>query len=125
MSSDGLNGLHLLVVEDDYLLASGLQEALELEGATVVGPCPDVLGALRAIAQAPVLDGALLDVNLGDETSFAVVEALRGRGVPMLFLTGYDDSALPAAYSAIPRCRKPVGLFDLVRELSSLVVRAG
>ena len=125
MRDAGLRGLHLLLVEDDYLLASGLQEALELEGATIVGPYPDVQGALRGIAQAPVLHGALLDVNLGDETSFAVVEALRGRGVPMLFLTGYDDSALPAIYGDIPRCRKPVGLAELVRELNSHLVRVG
>ena len=125
MPTQGLDGLCLLVVEDDYLLASGLQEALELEGATIIGPYPDVQGALRAIAQVTVLHGALLDVNLGDETSFAVVEALRGRGVPMLFLTGYDDSALPAHYVDIPRCRKPVGLAELVHELNLHVVRAG
>ncbi|WP_206860914.1 response regulator [Lysobacter changpingensis] len=123
MRHAGLRGLHLLLVEDDYLLASGLQEALELEGATIVGPYPDVQGALHGISQAGALDGALLDVNLGDETSFAVVEALRSRGVPMLFLTGYDDSALPAAYIDIPRCRKPVGLAELVRELNSHVAR--
>ncbi len=123
MASNGLHGLRLLLVEDDYLLASGLQEALELEGAHVVGPYPDVQGALRGIAQAQALDGALLDVNLGDETSFAVVEALRQRGVRMLFLTGYDDAALPAAYRDIPRCRKPVGLGELIQELNSHLVR--
>ncbi|MDR0181564.1 response regulator [Lysobacter arvi] len=125
MRNAGLHGLHLLLVEDDYLLASGLQEALELEGATIVGPYPDVQGALRGMAQANTLDGALLDVNLGDETSFAVVEALRSRGVPILFLTGYDDSALPAVYGDIPRCRKPVGLTELVRELNSHLARVG
>ena len=71
------------------------------------------------------MDGALLDVNLGDETSFAVVEALRDRGVPMLFLTGYDDSALPAVYVDIPRCRKPVGLAELVHEPNLHVARPG
>lgn len=124
MRDDPLQGRRLLVVEDDYLLASGLQEALEMHGASVIGPYSDVAGALAAIGDGTgTIDGALLDVNLGDETSFALADALRERNVPVLFLTGYDDSALPAAYLDIRRCRKPVSLGELVDELSENVLR--
>ncbi len=124
MRDDPLRGRRLLVVEDDYLLASGLQEALEVHGAQVIGPYPDVAGALSAISDgAGMIDAALLDVNLGDETSFALADALRERGIPILFLTGYDDSALPSAYLDIRRCRKPVSLGELVDELSMHVLR--
>lgn len=124
MRDDPLQGRRLLVVEDDYLLATGLQEALEVHGASVIGPYPDVAGALAAIGDgAGTIDAALLDVNLGDETSFALADALREHDIPMLFLTGYDDSALPAAYQDIRRCRKPVSLGELVDELSMHVLR--
>ena len=38
--------------------------------------------------QSTELDGAILDVNLGNETCYALAEALRSRGVPLAFATG-------------------------------------
>lgn len=105
-----LHGLHLLLVEDDYLLALGLADSARDLGAEVFGPVAAVEDALTLVRQLPELDAAILDVNLGSETIFPVADALRARGVPFVFSTASDIAAMPARFRDVPLCRKP---FDL------------
>jgi DNA-binding NtrC family response regulator len=100
-------GRHVLVVEDDYLLASDLEEALRRVGAMVVGPAASVTQALRLIEQDRRISAALLDVNLGGEMAFPVIDRLRAGGIPVLLTTGYGEADLPGAYQGLPRCEKP------------------
>src|SRR3546814_1282764 len=64
-----LNGLKVLVVEDNLLLAEVIRDRLEAYGCEVVGPVPDVTQGV-AIAREAALDGAVLDINLGGEPCF-------------------------------------------------------
>jgi DNA-binding response OmpR family regulator len=105
---DSLNGLRILVVEDMFLVAEDLSDTLQGWGCDVVGPAARVDDALRLV-DVEQLDGAVLDVNLGDEFCFPVAQALREKGTPFLFLTGYDmASAFPPEFEAVPRLSKPV-----------------
>lgn len=110
-----LSGRRILVVEDDFLIAADLAEGLQELGMTVVGPASSVSDALLEIEAAPDLDAAVLDVNLSGETIFEVADALRTRGVPFIFATGYSVSAVPPEYAEVPRCEKPVPIQALVR----------
>ena len=78
---------------------------------------PSVADALDLLAAGAPPDAAILDVNLGGEMVFPLAEALRDRGVPFMFATGYDSWALPPAYADVPRCEKP---FDVGRCLRTL-----
>jgi two-component SAPR family response regulator len=103
-----LTGLKVLVVEDTFLVAEVIAELLDSCGCGVVGPVPRVSSAMRTISEAS-FDGALLDVNLAGELCFPVAEELRGRGIPFVFLTGYDDSGIiPPEFLSVPRLAKPV-----------------
>ena len=54
------------------------------------------------------LDIAVLDVNLSGETSFPIADALRRKGVPFVFATGYGESiAVPGHYADVPVVPKP------------------
>ena len=89
------------------MVAEVIAELLEMAGVTVIGPVSRV-GAAVALAQRERLDGALLDVNLAGENSGPVAEALRARGIPFIFLTGYGDAgALPPAFRHAPHMAKP------------------
>jgi ActR/RegA family two-component response regulator len=67
----------------------------------------NVNGALKAIVERPP-DFALLDVNLGNETSFRIAEHLKALGIRFAFATGYgDDLAFPPAFANTPKLRKP------------------
>lgn len=104
-----LDGCRLLVVEDEYIVASDLAFCLGGFGAQVVGPVGTVRHALEILVkQGERLDGAVLDLNLNGEPAYPVADALIARGIPFVFATGYDDLVIAPAYAAIPRCAKPV-----------------
>lgn len=105
-----LDGLRILVVEDEYLLAADVARLLEQDGAEVVGPFPTVGQALSHLAKEDMPDFALLDVNLRGELVFPVAELLLSQEVPFLFVTGYDSGALPEIFADQPRLEKPVDL---------------
>jgi len=102
-----LTGLRILVVEDTMLIAELIRDELEGCGCTVIGPVGHLDQGLALASDGP-LDGAFLDVNLNGESCYPIAEALEGRGVPFVFVTGYDDLAtLPPQYRSTPRLSKP------------------
>ena len=117
LSASALRGRRILVVEDEYMMADDLRRDLEKVGAEVVGPVPSVADALKILAQADTLDGAILDVNLRGEKAYPVADALRERSVPFVLASGYEQWALPESYKDVPRCDKPVDLRHLARAL--------
>jgi ActR/RegA family two-component response regulator len=64
--AEALRGKRLLVVEDEYLIAVDLACLLEDRGVVVVGSAGSVGDALELISREGALDGAVLDVNLGE-----------------------------------------------------------
>ncbi len=112
-----LSGLTILVVEDDYHLAEELCLGLCEAGARVLGPAPTVAEALGILANHEQPDAAVMDVNLGGEFSWPVVDALLARRVPVLLASGYDTAVFPAQYRHLPRCEKPFTLSRLTARL--------
>jgi light-regulated signal transduction histidine kinase (bacteriophytochrome)/CheY-like chemotaxis protein len=80
-----LEGVKVLVLEDQMLAAMDLQEGLERSGASLVAIAGTVEGALNAIAEHRP-DGAVLDVDLDDATSFPVADELDALDIPFVFL---------------------------------------
>jgi len=108
-SHQPLRGMRVLIVEDEYVVASDLVSLLKDAGAMVAGPVASVGDALLLVTDGENgLDAAVLDVNLHGERVFPVADALADRGVPLVFTTGYDESVIPTAYASVPRCEKPV-----------------
>lgn len=108
-SEDGgsFDGLKVLVVEDQALIAMDLEAVLRDFGCVVMGLVPSAAGAL-AFLRAKRPDAVLLDVNLSDGSAAPVAEALAAAGVPFAVLTGYDpdDIEVPALRAA-PYLAKP------------------
>lgn len=115
-----LRDKRVLVLEDDYYLATDLQAALEKAGAMVVGPFCDVVDAEQALIDATP-DGAFIDVNLGEGPSFDMPRALAQRQVPFAFVTGYDQVTIPQEFSGVPRFEKPVAAERVVRAMAQLL----
>jgi CheY-like chemotaxis protein len=97
----------VLIVEDDPIIALGLEDTILGFGVKTVRTVSSVARALEVIAdRAP--DFALLDVGLVREKSFAIAERLEALKIPFAFITGYDaDGAFPAAFASKPRLAKP------------------
>jgi CheY-like chemotaxis protein len=114
-----LAGKRILVVEDEYFVASELKKQLLRAQAEVVGPVADATAGCR-LAEAEALDGAVIDVNLNGETSYMLADRLTAAGIPHLFVTGYDGSSLPEAYRATPRLTKPYAEAVMIATVSAL-----
>lgn len=117
-----LSGHRILVVEDDYYQATDTALALQSAGAQVLGPCPNA-DAARAEIEARHPDAALLDVNLGGRPAFELAGLLKQRGVPFVFLTGYDQGAIPKEFGGVDRLEKPVELRLIVGAIAKMVAK--
>lgn len=115
-----LQGWRVLVVEDEYLIATELAQSLEDIGAEIIGPAGTVDEALALMNADVAIDGAVLDINVGTKQVYPVADALRARGVPFVFATGYDGWVVPETYLGIPRCEKPVQIRMIAKLLAGL-----
>ena len=92
------------------MLAQDLLEELVVSGAEVLGPVACMADALAVLEAGAAPDLAILDIRLADETVFPVADALRLRGIPFVFATGYDAWVIPDCYAAVPRAEKLIAL---------------
>ncbi len=112
----------VMVVEDEMLIAMDLAQGLELQGYEVIGPFSTNAEALECLATPP--DVALLDVNLGRETSAPVARRLRELQVPFAVLSGYGmTESFGPEYEAAPVLAKPYSESDMLELLKTLVPR--
>lgn len=114
-----LTGFRVLVVEDDFYLATDTARALRGAGAEVMGPCATEADA-RAELQEQHPDAGVVDINLGAGPSFRLAETLKDRGVPFVFTTGYDADVIPAEFEGIERLEKPLQLRQIVGAVARL-----
>jgi len=115
-----LEGVRVLIVEDEYLVAVLIEKILESAGCIVIGPIPRLSEALDA-ARHDNCDAAVLDVNLAGQRIDPVADALSERNVPFMFVTGYGANALPGEYAERPLIHKPFRMADLLSAVSSLM----
>jgi len=99
-------GRSVLVVEDEMIVAWLLEDMLAELGCAVIGPAGSVKQAL-AMIDAEAIDVAVLDVNLNGEMSYPIADALAARGVPFVFVTGYDKDRMLDGYRIFPVLQKP------------------
>ncbi len=115
----------ILIAEDSLLIAMEVADTVEDLGWEPVGPASTVKDALDLVRRER-LDGALLDVNLADGDAYPVADLLRSRGIPVIFVTGFETSrVLPEAYRALPCLQKPFEPTALQRLMAATFAAAG
>ena len=115
-----LTGERVLLVEDSLIIALDAEDAIERLGADSVVTASTVWEGLEAIDSfRPTL--AMLDVNLGDSTSYAIADKLLALGTPFVFASGYGEQAqLPEAHQSRTVLQKPYTLENIARCLDEL-----
>jgi len=115
---------HVLIVEDEYLIADDIAQVLKQAGAAVVGPAPTLETALALLASERI-DIAVLDIELHGKLVFSVADFLRVRAIPFIFATGYSQAFLPAEYRGVATWEKPFNVYALALALANLMGDAG
>ena len=113
-----LEGVKVLVVEDETIVAMLLEQMLEELDCQVAG----VAGQLNlAMEMARTVDAevAILDLNLSGQRVDPVAEILAGRNVPFIFASGYGEDGLAPEWRGRPVLPKPFRLDQLKDALDS------
>lgn len=110
----------VLLVEDSMLIALDVEEALKALGTGRVITASSVRQAREAIATGGI-DFAILDINLGTESSLTIAEELKSLDVPFVFASGYGEQAqLSGDLAAHEVIAKPYGRTEIVEALNRL-----
>ncbi len=120
--------MHVLLIEDDELVASGILAGLRL--SSITADHADTASAASAALATSAFDVAILDLGLPDEDGMTLLRRLRGAGndLPILVLTARDDVQDRVAglrAGADDYLLKPFDLAELVARLHALHRRAG
>ena len=103
------------------MVAMMVEQVLAEFGLSVVGPYGTIDDAMHAASEISV-DAAILDINLGGQSVYPVVDLLMANGVPTAFISGYGAESVDRRYEHIPLMQKPIDrqvlldLFSSVRD---------
>jgi len=102
-----MSNKRVLLVEDEPLVSMVIADMLDELGYEVVMAGSDVKGATDS-ARAEQVDLAVLDLAIEDGSTFPVAEILRERGIPFIFVTGFEADAVDDRFSEVPVLQKPI-----------------
>ena len=115
-----LQGLRVLLVEDESLVAMLVEEYLADFGCVAACSASRVARALQALNTIDV-DAAILDVNIAGESVTPIAEALEERGVPFIFASGYGVKGVEERWAGRPVLQKPFSAKELHAALLACV----
>ena len=116
-----LRGVRVLLVEDTWHVAQALKSVLQQMGMVVLGPAGTTAAAKRLAAEhTPSI--AVVDVNLGGETSCALIEELCDQNIRVIVISGY---AMPPvrAHKTAAILQKPFSASEFLAALQSVAAQ--
>jgi CheY-like chemotaxis protein len=111
-----LQGIRLLIIEDEALVAMFIEDILSEMGCETVDiltSLPDAVSRVDGVN----FDAVILDVNLGGERTYSLAERLIEKHIPFIFSTGYGVSGIPDNLHNVPIIQKPFQKSDLENAL--------
>ena len=118
--TDDLDGISVLLVEDEAILAIDVTAIIEMAGGRVVGPAYSLGQGFNWLDRGK-FDCAVLDINLHDELVFELADALIERGIPFVFLSSHSLNVAPPHLREGRLVHKPFSTFSLIRAIKAEV----
>lgn len=97
----------ILIVEDEFWTARHLAMEADDRGAIVLGPMSSIPQALEILASRRPPHAVILDIQLRAQMAYPLADALTQRGIPFVFVTGYEKKDLPERFADVPHFVKP------------------
>lgn len=106
-TGDTFSDRDVLVVEDNFVIAMNASDALERMGARKVHLAGGIEDGLRMI-DSHQIGFAVLDIDLGGESSEPIARHLSGQGIPFILASGYEaEDSYAAKFADHPVLAKP------------------
>ena len=105
--------MRVLILEDDTVVAMSLEDILTDAGFEIAGLASSIEGA-HELLKHDHFDLAVLDVNIGFETSEVIARILKSRRIPFITLSGFTLEDVPPSCLGVVFLRKPMGPRGLV-----------
>ncbi|TPI09812.1 response regulator [Mesorhizobium sp. B4-1-3] len=119
-----LDGLRILVLEDEFLIAMDVEQLCRDHGAAEVTIAREV-AELEGQALPARFDAAVVDLMLGGDSTLDFAARLRREGIPFVFASGYSDSdEVKEAFPDIRLVTKPFAGDDLIEAVAVACGRA-
>jgi len=115
--------IRVLVVDDEALIALDIAQQLNDAGYETIGPATSVATALKLLREQGC-DAAVLDVQLGSETSEQVAHELRALRKPFVILSGYSNESLKSKFGDAPLLCKPPRVGAVIAALNQGLERS-
>lgn len=112
--------LRVILVEDEALISMIIEEMIGDLGCTTVGPAATLDGALELVGATADADCALLDINLRGAPSWPIADALKAKGIPFAFVSGYGQGGLDSQYRDETVLAKPIDTAQLEAWLAGI-----
>lgn len=113
------NPLRAIVIEDQYLLAEAVSDALLKLGCDVLGSAATVDGGLQLL-QSRACDFAVVDLDLQGQISSPILDLLCDRGIPFLLATGMFPEEIPDRHRGAVRLIEPYDMHEIRHALGIL-----
>jgi DNA-binding NtrC family response regulator len=113
----------ILIVDDEPSITAMMEDWLLELGHLVVGPAHNLATAMELAASE--IDVAIVDVSLGKDNSYPLVEALISRGLPFALATGYGQDGIEPKYTARLTLRKPFDFATFRGTIAELIAKSG
>lgn len=108
-----LQGLRVLIIEDEPMIAMDIEEHLKSAGCEIAGSAGTLESAQTAV-EGGDFDIVFLDANLAGRSVENLAAELSEQGAPFAFATGYGAEALPEAFRDRPVLIKPIPRAELL-----------
>ncbi|RWB04551.1 MAG: response regulator [Mesorhizobium sp.] len=119
-----LDGLRILVLEDEFLIAMDVEQLCRDHGADEVVIARD-LTEVNGREVATRFDAAIVDLMLGGASTIDFASGLRAAGIPFVFASGYSDvDEIKASFPGVRVVGKPYSGEDLVQAVAAACGRA-
>ena len=119
-----LDGLRILVLEDEFLIAMDVEQLCRDHGAADITIARTV-GEIDGQALPARFDVAVVDLMLGEVSTLDFAARLRREGIPFVFASGYSDpDEVKDAFPDIQLVTKPYSGDDLIEAVAMACGRA-
>jgi DNA-binding NtrC family response regulator len=120
--SKPLDGVRVLILEDEFLIAMDVEQLCRDSGATDVAIARSLRELEDPAGEPPAFDVAIVDLMLAGVSTLDFARQIHQRGVPFVFASGHSDlQEIAEAFPDITVVGKPYAGEDLIGAVATAV----